>query len=216
MPEPPVPAEHLALRELIAAGGADPIEEHGVLAGEVRGLEVCRAVDDPSGEPLSRSASVPTTAASRSCTAASRPPSRSPAWSPSSSSSAGWTRHCTCSIGWLGSGCCAGSFVTEPSLIDAATLAPVAPPVPRLNVKDAVPCVAAGRDAPGAAIVVVCSTGVDLDLILSPPTPGWRRSRVRCTGRRAVVVVTPARDRVKVTERLAGLLRRPCELATHG
>ena len=31
----------------IVAGGAVPVSEHGVLAGEVAGLEVCRVVDDP-------------------------------------------------------------------------------------------------------------------------------------------------------------------------
>ena len=31
---------------LIAAGGATPAIEHGVLVGEVRGLEVCRVVTD--------------------------------------------------------------------------------------------------------------------------------------------------------------------------
>ena len=48
----PPPPEHLAFRELIASSGAEPVVEYGVLAGEVRGLEVCRVVDDPmTGEP---------------------------------------------------------------------------------------------------------------------------------------------------------------------
>ena len=51
-PEPlatpaPAPQSHEALRQLIIDGGAEPVVEHGVLTGEVRGLEVCRVVDDP-------------------------------------------------------------------------------------------------------------------------------------------------------------------------
>ena len=36
-----------AWRQAIVEAGAEPVEEHGVLAGEVAGLEVCRVVDDP-------------------------------------------------------------------------------------------------------------------------------------------------------------------------
>ncbi len=106
-------------------------------------------------------------------------------------------------------------LVSEPLLIGAAMLDPVAPPVPRLNLKDPVPCVAAGRDEAGAGVVAVCSVGVDLDLI---PYAADARLAVEAGGDviARLVVVTPARDRVTVTEQLAGLLRRPCELATHG
>ncbi|MEO7397198.1 MAG: hypothetical protein ABIW84_01405, partial [Ilumatobacteraceae bacterium] len=48
-PYPPASAvdpAHEALRPLILEGGAEPLVEHGVLTGEVRGLEVCRAVTD--------------------------------------------------------------------------------------------------------------------------------------------------------------------------
>ena len=44
-PVAPSPA-HLALIPAIEAGGAVPNIEHGVVTGEVRGLEVCRVVDD--------------------------------------------------------------------------------------------------------------------------------------------------------------------------
>ena len=65
--------------------------------------------------------------------------------------------------------------------------------------------------------MVVCSTGVDLDLIPFAADARLAAGRPGAVGDvRLVVVVTPARDRVKVTEQLAGLLRRPCELATHG
>ncbi|MGH9133494.1 MAG: hypothetical protein ACRDZZ_06125, partial [Ilumatobacteraceae bacterium] len=44
---PPPDPEHLRLADLIVEGGAIPVVEHGVVFGEVRGLEVCRVVDDP-------------------------------------------------------------------------------------------------------------------------------------------------------------------------
>src|SRR6478609_8216817 len=40
---------HELLRALIVAGGAIPVEERGVLTGEVHGLEVCRVTDGPDG-----------------------------------------------------------------------------------------------------------------------------------------------------------------------
>jgi hypothetical protein len=88
--------------------------------------------------------------------------------------------------------------------------------VARRNLKDPVPCVAHGEDAPGAAVIVVCSVGVELDLI---PYAADARSAVLAAGQRdrdgdRLVVVTPARDRIALTEELAGLLRRPVELAS--
>jgi hypothetical protein len=94
---------------------------------------------------------------------------------------------------------------------------PVAPPVARRNLKDAVPCVASGRDGDGRMVVAVCSVGVDLDVIpyaadarlaaeASTPDVGRQPSRL--------VVVTPSRDRINVTRELAGLLRRPIEFVS--
>src|SRR5205814_180532 len=42
-PEPAVDPRVAALADVIRAGGADPVVEHGVLRGEVLGLEVARA-----------------------------------------------------------------------------------------------------------------------------------------------------------------------------
>ena len=47
---PPSASEaHLALAADIEAAGADVVVEHGVVTGEVRGLEVCRVVDVDGG-----------------------------------------------------------------------------------------------------------------------------------------------------------------------
>ena len=45
---PVVTPEHLEFIDIIEAAGATPNIEHGVVAGEVRGLEVCRVVDEPT------------------------------------------------------------------------------------------------------------------------------------------------------------------------
>jgi len=217
--EPSVPPEHLRLRELIEAGGADPVAEHGVLTGEVRGLEVCRVVDDAvSGEPRlevgigahDRDAfammhgGVATAEALHRVVTIVAEHRRMDA-PPHPFNRLGRERL----LRW--------ELLGEPSLLGAVTLDPVAPPVVRVSLKDAVPAVAAGRDDAGGRLVVVCSVGVDLDLISFAADA---RLAVEAGGESTdagrLVVVTPARDRVRVTEQLAGLLRRPCELATHG
>lgn len=43
---------HLAFEPEVASAGADPVVEHGVVMGEVLGLEVCRVVDDAGGARL--------------------------------------------------------------------------------------------------------------------------------------------------------------------
>ena len=217
--EPPAPAEHMSFRELITAGGADPIEEHGVLAGDVRGLEVCRVVDDPvSGEPRlevgigahDRDAFAMmhggvATAESLARVVAMVEQQRRLDAPPHPFNRLARERL----LRW--------HLVREPSLIGAVTLEPVPPPVPRLNMKDSVPCVAAGTDEQGASVVAVCSVGVDLDVIpFAADARLQAETRADVSGDVRLVVVTPERDRVKVTEQLAGLLRRPCELATHG
>jgi hypothetical protein len=59
------PPHHLAVRDTVEAAGARLVVEHGVVTGDVRGLEVCRVVDTPTsgyfdepdgGEPISATA----------------------------------------------------------------------------------------------------------------------------------------------------------------
>jgi hypothetical protein len=224
VPEPfvqaePPPPEHLAFRELIESSGAEPVIEHGVLAGEVRGLEVCRVVDDPVvGEPRldvglghhDRDAfamihgAVPTAESLARVVAAVAEHRRLDA-PPHPFNRLARERL----LRW--------QLIQDPSPIDAEQLRPSDPPVPRENLKDPVPCVAVGTDRQGRSIVAVCSVGVDLDLIpyaadarlaAEAAEPGVRGKPSR------LVVITPSRDRVKVTGELAGLLDQACELAS--
>ena len=76
LPVPPeVSTDHLGLEAMIVAAGADPVVEHGVLAGEVAGLEVCRVVDDPftGAVRLEVGVGATTVRPSRCCTAIAPP-----------------------------------------------------------------------------------------------------------------------------------------------
>ena len=214
---PAVPApEHLALVPTIEAGGASPVVEHGVVTGEVRGLEVCRVVDDATGGPVrlevgvgvhDREAfalihgDVPTVEAlagvvqavtrHRGGEAADHPldrlaPERLLRW----------------------------RLEQDPNVIGLASLAPAEPPVPRPTIKERAPCTALGRRPDGSAVVVVCSVGVDLDVIpyaadarrLGEDGPG--------VGGGTTIVVLPPRDLVPMTAELAGLLGQAVALVS--
>jgi hypothetical protein len=55
--------------------------------------------------------------------------------------------------------------LSDPASIGFATLVAVDPPVIRRNVKDSVPCCAAGRTITGENAIAVFSAGVDLDVV---------------------------------------------------
>jgi hypothetical protein len=195
--------EHLALLDAIRAGGAEPIVEHGVVTGEVRGLEVCRVVDDPFTGAVrlevgvgthDREAftlihgDVPTVEAlagvvhaveeHRRPGAGQHPlnrlvPERLVRW----------------------------QLEHGPESIGLAAVEGAEPPVPRRNVKDRVPCVARGRRDDGSPVVLVCSVGVDLDLV--PYAIDARQ--VPGVDGGEVVLVAPPRDLVPITVELAGL-----------
>jgi hypothetical protein len=68
--------------------------------------------------------------------------------------------------------------------------------------------VAAGRGADGTALVVVCSTGVDLDLV---PFAADARHALGFDAARLLLAV-PARDAVSATRALAARLVLPAEV----
>ena len=106
------PAEHLAFVADIEAAGAAVVVEHGVVTGEVRGLEVCRVVDVADGEATvsrSRSASAPTTAKpSPSSTATCRRAQALAGVVAAVAAARRRTRPGTRSTAWRRSGCCGG------------------------------------------------------------------------------------------------------------
>jgi len=204
VPPPAATPAHLELIDTIVAGGAEPNVEHGIVTGEVRGLEVCRVVDDPYTGAVrlevgvgahDREAftivhgDVPTVDAlagvvravdqHRRPGAAQHPlnrlvPERLLRW----------------------------QLVHDPGLIGLAAVDRVEPPLPRPNVKDRLPCVARGERDEGDPVVLVCSVGVDLDLV--PYAIDARRSTPGVDGGE-VWLVAPQRDLVPVTAELAAL-----------
>jgi hypothetical protein len=222
---PAVPdPEHLQFEELMLAAGATPVVEHGVVSGEVRGLEVCRVVSDhelgtvrlevgvgrpdrdafglihgdvPPVEALARVVEAVTTY--RNVDVPQHPlnrvaPERFLRW----------------------------RLQQDPGLIGAVSLEPVDPPLPRRSVNDVGACSASGRRADGGSVLAVCSSGVDLDLI-----PYAADARLAVTGGSSVtgapgvgggelhvVVALPSRDRVPLTQELAARLVQPVELVS--
>lgn len=236
--EPPLDPrpEHLAHAADIEAAGAAVAVEHGVVAGEVRGLEVCRVVDvdiavggsEPSGPATAAAvrldvgvgvhdreafavihAGVPTAdalarvvsavAAVRNVDVPAHPlnrlaPERFVRW----------------------------RLEQEPWLVGMATVRPASPPVPRRNLKERAACTARGQRLDGADAVIVCSVGVDLDVIpyaadarlgahVGPSVGSAGAGGGPGTGIETIVVV-PARDLVGATRELADLLRQPVSL----
>lgn len=208
--EAAVDPELESFAELIEAGGATVVVEHGVLVGEVEGLEVCRAIRDPHTDEcrlevgvgahdreafLLIHGAIPAADALRMVVDAVVPHRQSGA-DPHPLNRLGAERALRARV------------LREPSLVDAVSLAPASPPVQRVNLKDAVPCVAAGSDATGRPVVVVCSTGIDLDLV---PWAADARAYVSDEAARLVIVV-PDRDAIAVTRDLAATLRVPAQV----
>jgi hypothetical protein len=206
---PMVQPELLALSGEIAAAGADPLCEWGVLVGEVEGLEVCRVVrSNETGEVVLQ---VGIGAHDREAFAmlhGDRPPLVAlqgvvEAVAPHRVLNA--APHALNRIAT--ERLLRASLINAPGIVGAARLVANDPPVPRANVKDPVPCVATGVDVQGNALTVVCSVGIDLDLV-----PFAADARTRHGGR--LIVVVPERDAHAVTLDLLSLLREPAVLVT--
>ena len=207
VPEPlPAPieplGEHLASAAVIEAAGAQLVVEHGIVAGEVAGLEVCRVVTDPLTEtvrlevgvgahdreafsmlhgdlPVARAlADVVSTVARHRCEGAEPHPLNRLA-------AERLMRH---------------RLLAAPHRIGLRKLVVAPPPVPRRNLKDPVPCTALGSGAHGDPVVVVCSSGIDLDVV-----PYALDARRALDPTATVVIAVDGRDAHPVQHRLAEL-----------
>ena len=172
VPEPhlaqrdPDPA-HLALAPVIESAGADVVIEHGVVTGEVRGLEMCRVVDDVAGgaarlevgmgvhdrETFAMVHGDEAVDASLRRVIESVATHRREGADPHPFNRFGAERM----LRW--------TATRDSGRVGFVELAPSEPPVQRTNVKDAVPCVATGRDVEGNVGCVVFVHGVVLDAV---------------------------------------------------
>ena len=197
-----------AFAALLAEAGADVVVEHGVLAGEVLGLEIARVVVAEDGTAAlevgvgrhDREAfamvhgGLPTEEALASVIAAVRENRRAGAESHPLSRLAQerWVR---------------SVLAQRPDLVGAARLEPVVPLLARDSVKDVMPACLVGEDLEGRPLVVACSVGIDLDLV---PTAAEVRAHYAPDAR--LVLAVPERDDHPVTRRIAGRLREPAEI----
>jgi hypothetical protein len=218
-PPGPNPA-HLSLLPVIEAGGATPVIEHGVVIGEVRGLEVCRVVDDPVDDHARLEVGIGVH--DREAFALIHGDI------PTADALAGVVDAVTRHRG-TGADHALDRLVPERLLrwrleqdsgdLGLDSLAPAEPPVPRPNVKERAPCSARGRRADGSEVVVVCSVGVDLDLIpyatdarrLGESQPGVGGGTMESA---ETLIVLPSRDLVPITVELAGLLDQAVALVS--
>ena len=204
---PVVASDLLALSGEITAAGADPLCEWGVLVGEVEGLEVCRVVRSTETDEVMLQVGIG--AHDREAFAmlhGDRPPLvalQGVVQAVAPHRVLGAAPHALNRIAT--ERLLRASLINDPGIVGAARLVPAEPPVMRTNVKDAVPCVATGVTHDGTALTVVCSVGIDLDLV-----PFAADARRRHGGQ--LIVVVPERDAHPVTRDLLGLLREPATL----
>ena len=220
----PVSADHEGLRALIVSGGASPHSEHGVLFGEVRGLEVCRVVDSPTtgflGELSELAEHLPADDGGLRLEVGVGSADReafqllhgevptvdalaSVVQAVVTHRSTGSPQHPLNRLG-------AERFLRwqaeqDPRLVGCVSLAPGQPPLPRSNLKDPTPCVGDGIDVEGRPVRVVFSSGVDLDVL--PYV-----ADVQAMSDERVMLALPERDLLPVVVELAELLVEPVEI----
>lgn len=198
---------HLAFIEAIASGGATPVVEHGVVTGEVRGLEVCRVVDDADTGSVRLEVGIG--AHDREAFQmlhGDRPTVAALADVVRTLSEVRWPGAAAHPLNRLGAERALRALLIEqPELIGASTVAAVPPPFARRNVKDAVPCAALAL-IDGREVTVVCSTGVDLELL------PWAADARASAGLAELLIAVPERDLLPVQQLIAGSLRQPARL----
>ena len=195
--------------DFIRSSGAEITREHGVLAGEVCGLEVCRVVHEPADSQVVESRleiGVGThdretfqLLHGRTATVESL---RKVVDEVSAKRVVGANPHPLNQLGrerLLRHLICASSH-----LVDAVSLQTVGPPMPRANLKDQVPCCAIGVSRTGQSLVVIFSIGIDPDVISFGAD-----ARQAIDAQADLIFVSPQRDIVPAIAQLAKLLYTP-------
>ena len=198
--------------DFIRSAGAEVVREHGVISGEVCGLEVCRVVRATSASDLDgageseleigvgahdretfkllhgRTATVESLrkviaeVAARRAVGAQVHPLNQLARER-------MLRHYVC---------------LSPQLVGAKSLQPAQPPIARTNLKDVVPCCAVGVSLTGEKMVVIFNVGVDPDVVSFGAD-----ARGQINASADLVFAMPTRDIVPAVEQIAQMLRRP-------
>jgi hypothetical protein len=182
------------------------VREHGLLTGEVMGLEVCRVLNDDVGDGArleigvgahdretfqlvhGRDATVESLARVAGIVREHRNEGSVPhplnRLAPER-----MLRH---------------RIVLSPELVGAQQLQPVEPPIIRMNIKDEMPCVALGSLPGGVPVVVVCTASIDVDVVAFGAD-----ARLRTSPDAELLIATHANNVTPSLHKLAQSLRNP-------
>ena len=202
------PSEALAMAPTLEAAGCEVLIEHGVIVGEILGLEVARVVTDgQSGAEIRVGVglydqeahallNVGATVESRLAAVIEEVRQhRRPEASPHPLNRVARER-------WL-----RAMALAEPALVGADSAEPLSPLWPRGGIHEAQPCALVGT-AGTERVVVVASTGIDLDLV--PHAAG----HLAQTAADRVRLLLPERDHHDVIRRAAARLAAPADLVS--
>ncbi len=159
--------EHAAFVPLIVQGGATPVVEHGIVAGEVLGLEVCRVVDDPvtgaarlevgmgahDREAFAMLHGDKPKVDALADVVKNVKQHRRPGALPHPFNRIAPERMLRAVI------------LDAPKMVGAVSLDVCDPPMRRTNVLDITPCVARGKTFDGGDVVVLVTSGADPDIV---------------------------------------------------
>ena len=215
--------------EFIKSAGAEVVREHGVVAGEVCGLEVCRVVHGVGNNASAVDGAVGAVGADTAGEfgeageseleigvgahdretfkllhgkTATTESLRKVIVEVAARRAVGAQVH---PLNQLARERMLRHYVCQsPQLVGAKSLQLAQPPRVRTNMKDTVPCCAVGVSMNGEKMVVIFSVGVDPDVVSYGAD-----ARGQINGAAELVFAMPTRDIVPAVERVAQLLRRP-------
>ena len=165
LPKIQPPDSHEQFTSLIQQCGADVVREHGILTGEVLGLEVCRVVDTPEGPKLEIGVGAHdretfqlvnahrTIEESLTQVVATVTQYRAPGAEPHPLNRLAPERRLRHHI------------LNNPHLVNATALQPAEPPVIRHNLLDASACIAQGTTTSNEPLIVAITATVDVDIV---------------------------------------------------
>jgi hypothetical protein len=204
--------------EFIKSAGADVVREHGVISGEVCGLEVCRVVRatdsgefggaGESGEASDSELEIGVGAHDRETfkllhgRTATIESLRKVIAEVAARRAVGAQVH---PLNRLARERMLRHYVCQsPQLVGAKSLQVAQPPIVRTNLKDVVPCCAVGVSLTGEKVIVIFNVGVDPDVVSFGAD-----ARGQINGSAELIFAMPTRDIMPAVERVAQMLRRP-------
>jgi hypothetical protein len=195
---------HEKFAAMIAESGAEVVREHGVLSGEVMGLEVCRVIDDNGEARLEIGVGVHDRETfqllhGKEATLQSL---RNVVEIVGKHRAEGAEHHPLNRLG--AERLLRHRIVSSPQLVGLTTAYTIEPPVKRMNVKDAVPCVAVGKNDLGDEVVVVCTASVDVDVVAFAAD-----ARLRISPKAKLLIATHVNNVVPALQKLADSLVEP-------